>query len=110
MDYKRSFSLSFDAGVGRSGHRYRVEVSSLVRYDPKTGDTTDMTLAERLSQVVGELEGRSLDDMLPAVPRTPAGLASYFMERLSLGHPRLYKVRVWEHEHDCVTVTREIRE
>lgn len=110
MDYKRSYSTEFDAGVGKTGHRYRVEVTTRVRYEPQTGETTDATLQHRLSEVCNELHGRSLDEMLPAVRPTSAGLATYFMERLSLGHPRLYKVKVWEHQHDCVTVTREIRE
>lgn len=109
-DYKRTFEISFDAGVGRTGHHYRVEATTHVRYEPKTGETTDMTLLARMLEIRNELHERSLNEMLPAVPATPGGLATYFMERLSMGHPRLYKVRVWTSEQDCVTLTREIRQ
>lgn len=110
MDYKRSFNVTFDAGVGRTGHRFRVQASTAVRYEPKTGQMTDDTLGERLNEVANELRNRSVNEMAPGVPATAAGLATYFMERLSLGHPRLYKVKVWETPDEFVSVVREIRQ
>lgn len=109
MQFKRTFEIYLDAGVGRTGHRFRIQVTTLVRYDSKTGQTSDSELVDQLQLLRLELHDRSLNDMLPGVPSTAAGLAAYVMERLSLAHPRLYKVRVWQTPEDCITLTREIR-
>jgi 6-pyruvoyl-tetrahydropterin synthase len=49
---------------------------------------------ERLAQVVGELDGRPLDEMVPGVQHTHVGLAAYIYERMAATFPGLSAVSV----------------
>lgn len=49
---------------------------------------------ERLAQVVGELDERPLDEMVPGVQPTHVGLAAYISERMVATYPGLSAVTV----------------
>jgi 6-pyruvoyltetrahydropterin/6-carboxytetrahydropterin synthase len=116
MDYSVRIEDTFDSGhvveghptCGRPhGHRYRVEVTSTLRFEPVRRQVTDTTpLVEAIRGMCFELEGRSLNDMIPGIVPTADGVAAWFMERLLLHFPRVTSVTVWERPHCAFTVNR----
>lgn len=100
----RTFSASHqplhDGSIGRHGHDFRVEVTV-------AGSNYD--LGPALNLVTDELEGRSLEDMMPGAETAVSGIASWFVERLALTFPKLTRVTVWEGANRYATVDRELR-
>lgn len=79
------------------GHSYRVEVT--IEY------AEGLVWASLVGNLVAELSGRNLNDMMPGSRPDPIGIATWFSERLQL-HIPLYEVNVWQDEVRA-TVRRE---
>lgn len=62
-----------------------------------------------LSAIAAELDGRQLEQMMPGASPEPVGLASWIMERLSGGFPKLFRVEVQEGTNASVAVERDVR-
>jgi 6-pyruvoyltetrahydropterin/6-carboxytetrahydropterin synthase len=116
MDYSVLIEDTFDAGhtveghpecARLHGHRYRIQVEATLRFEPVRRQVTDTTpLQQSVREACAELEGRLINDMLPGVVPTPDGIAAWFMERLSLGFPRITRVTLWERPQCAFTVSR----
>lgn len=65
-------------------------------------------LETELKELVAELDGRILDDMMLGATTTLHGIAAWVMERLALTIPRLLRVEVAE-EGRRVSVERDTR-
>lgn len=118
MEFKFTAEKSFDAshteencplGPRLHGHRWRVSASHTARFDLNKGRLSPSTLPYDLIQLLGEVNGRDLNEMLPGTHTMPENIAAWVMERLSLQHRTLYKVKVWQDEFVYVSVTREVR-
>lgn len=72
---------------------------------------SSVALREDLAEVASELHLRSLEDMLVGGSQDLSSMASWFMERLLLRHPRLTRVELWtaDRPEERVGVEREIR-
>lgn len=62
-----------------------------------------------LVDVASELHLHSLDDMLVGGGQGLTSMASWFMERLLIRHPRISRVEIWFDPDERVGVEREIR-
>lgn len=93
------------------GHFYHVEVALRTRHDAKQGAAYESAdLHQHLRELVEEINGRDLQEMLPASLPTHDGLATWFMERLSGKWQRLVAVTiddVWLER--STTIERELR-
>lgn len=96
-------------GARLHGHRWKVRASIHSRFDPIKGRLNPQTLGSDLLNLLGEVDGRHLNDMLPGTHTMPENLATWVMERLSLQYRTLFEVRVWVTDTDSVTATREVR-
>ncbi len=116
MDYTVQIEDTFDAGhvldsppecARQHGHRYRVEVGMVLRFEASRRQVTDtVPLKSAIRDICAELDGRHLNDMIPGVVPTPDGIAGWFMERLLLSFPRVTRVTVWERPQCAFTVSR----
>lgn len=77
------------------GHRWTISVTVQGTLDAKKVYVVDhYVLLGAVREIVMELQGRNLDDMLPGVRTTPEGIAIYFHERLALNIPRIVAIEV----------------
>lgn len=93
--------VDLDESPHRHGHHYIVEV----------WENTEIrsSILEDLEAVRDELHLRDLDEMLNGGASTGPGLASWFMERLLINHPKITRVEVawgWGLRYG---VSREVR-
>ena len=118
MEFKFTAERWFDAsheeegcsyGPRLHGHRWKVSASIHARFDPLKGRLAAQLLGGDLSNLMLELNGRHLNDMLPGTHTMAENVAAWVMERLSLQYKTLYKVKVWLDEQEYVSVTREVR-
>jgi len=92
------------------GHHWEVEVTVAGGLDPKKVLVVDHgELAEAVRRIGQELDGHSLNDMLPGVVSTPEGVGLYFKERLILDWPLISAIRVAMTPNINVTITMETR-
>ena len=91
------------------GHRWTVSTRTQARFDPVKGRLTSGThIGISLNDLLAELDGRHLNDMLPGTHTTPENIGAWAMERLSLSHKGLFEVTVEVDGHE-VRITREVR-
>jgi 6-pyruvoyl-tetrahydropterin synthase len=119
VDITASASAQFNAGhlikellacTRQHGHFYDVEATVSGELDPVKGWPRGTEhLPTDLWEIVKELEGRQLNDMMPGVTTTPVGIAAYFMERLAINYPRLTSVEVRCSDHTAGRVSRTPR-
>lgn len=96
-------------GARLHGHRWRARASIHSRFDPIKGRLNPQTLGVDLLNLLTEVNGRHLNEMLPGTHTMPENLAAWIMERLSLQYRTLWKVEVGLEDLEFVTVTREVR-
>jgi 6-pyruvoyl-tetrahydropterin synthase len=104
MDVMTAYSARFDAShyikgwAGHDrvhGHSFEVLVVLEGDINPATGIVRGgETLKGYVDDLVRELNGQDLGDMLPGVTPGPTGLAAYFMERLAIWFPTISTVTV----------------
>lgn len=118
MEFRFTAERIFDAshtedacsiGPRLHGHRWRISVSTYARFDLNKGRLNPSTLDSDLTNLLSEVHGRDLNEMLPGTHTMPENIAAWVMERLSLQHRTLYKVKVWQDEAMFITVRREVR-
>jgi 6-pyruvoyl-tetrahydropterin synthase len=95
-EFSAGHVIEFHPRCGRPhGHRWRVAVTIKAGQDPKTGELLGLPeLATAVEQLAAELDRESVNDMLPGVQPTPAGVALAFRERLSLNWHSITEVAV----------------
>jgi len=92
------------------GHRWTVAVTVEGSLDAQKMYVVDhYRLLAAVDEVVRELRDHNLNDMLPGVKSTPEGLAIYFHERLTLGHPRIVAIEVSMGDHIRSRVEWDLR-
>jgi 6-pyruvoyl-tetrahydropterin synthase len=96
-------------GARLHGHRWKVSASIHSRFDPLKGRLIPQTLGVDLLNLLTEVHGRHLNEMLPGTHTMPENIAAWVMERLSLQYRTLYKVKVWMDDLEYVSVRREVR-
>lgn len=79
------------------GHTYRVDVTVIGDPEPETFNMVadDQLLQSYMAAAVRELDGRHLNDMLPATIPSVNGIAAWFWENLAL-HFKMQEVTVWQ--------------
>ncbi len=118
MEFSYSASGSFSAsheeefcflGSRLHGHKWRVTATIMAIFDPIKGRLTKHSdLQQDLVSVLGELNGRHLNDMLPGTHTMPENIGVWVLERLNFAHKRLYEVEV-EVEGQVARVFKEVR-
>jgi 6-pyruvoyl-tetrahydropterin synthase len=96
-------------GARLHGHRWKVSTSIHSRFDPLKGRLIPQSLGTDLLNLLTEVHGRHLNEMLPGTHTMPENIAAWVMERLSLQYRTLYKVKVWMDDLEYVSVRREVR-
>lgn len=77
------------------GHDWIVEVTAEGEVSPKTHTVVEVNAFHHaLAVVCRELRFRDLNDMLPGVPATAEGIASYVHERMVMEFPQIVSVSV----------------
>jgi hypothetical protein len=84
------------------GHTFHVAVTEI---------GVSFGLHEHLVEVASELHLHSLDDMLVGSAQDLRSMASWFMERLLMRHPRITRVEIWtaDRPEERYGVDREAR-
>jgi len=111
---ERSFSASHEEefcplGARVHGHRWKVIAAIHSRFDPLKGRLSPQSLGTDLGNLLTEVNGRHLNEMLPGTHTMPENIGAWVMERLSLQHRTIFQVDVFMDETDGVTVSREVR-
>lgn len=89
MNISEWSQVSFDAGhaadcpntTGFHGHRYLIRAYIHGPYDPKRPSLID-EVRLKLADIRTELQGTVIDQMLPGVTTTKAGIAAWVLERI----------------------------
>ena len=77
------------------GHHWRVRVTMRGLLDPVSGTAGRVgLLGQDLDDLVRELSGRNINDMLPQSKPTLEGVGMWFIERLSSSYPKIVEVEV----------------
>jgi len=115
MKYGSQASVAFGAGHHHPngwcgdhphGHRYTVTVTWQREGYPETDHDEWVLVRQRILDLALELKNRELDKMLlPTVPNV-FGMASFFMERLSINVP-VTRVEVREDDDPVATIDRD---
>lgn len=98
METTLTFRAEFSAATKRHagdeahlhGHTYAVSVTALITL------SADWTISADLRRLVGELNGRQLEDMMPGASVDLDGIALWVMERLLMAHSSVISVSVTE--------------
>jgi len=117
MEIRHSVERTFDAGhviPGHStcgfeghGHRFRVRITMAGSQASPPWDPA--SLDDELTLLLAEVEGKSLNSMLPGMDHGPEGIAMWIIERMVGQFPKISSVDVWLDEHHRVTVIRQAR-
>lgn len=117
MEVYHSVERTFDAGhviPGHStcgfeghGHRFKVRISMAGSQQSPLWDPA--SLDDELTLLLAEVEGKSLNTMLPGMDHGPEGIAMWIIERMVTDYPKISSVEVWLDEHHSVTVKRPLR-
>jgi 6-pyruvoyltetrahydropterin/6-carboxytetrahydropterin synthase len=104
VDFSLSVERTFGAGhvipsdpghQDQHGHHWRVRVTMRGLLDPASGTAGRVgELAQDLAELLHELEGRSINDMLPQSKPTLEGVGMWVIERLSGAYPKISEVEV----------------
>jgi len=119
VEITASATAEFDAGhlikellacTRQHGHFYVVTASVTGELDPVFGwPRGTQNLPTDLGDLVSEVNGRNLNELMPGVVTTPVGIAANFLERLLGRYPTLVAVGVKCSDGTSGTVTRTPR-